>query len=107
MTEKNEDKREQLREVAREHVQHLSGETAAGRVDPLAAGRRVERRVPGEQQDASADPDQKKGAEGAQGTKGAQEETAGRTDRAKPDDGAHKRGTGEVPSDETREGRES
>jgi len=34
-------KDEKLEEVAKEHVSHLSGETAAGRTDPAAAGHRV------------------------------------------------------------------
>lgn len=33
------DRDERLRQVAREHVRHLSAETAAGRTDPAADGR--------------------------------------------------------------------
>ncbi|MEE1939852.1 hypothetical protein V1L54_10605 [Streptomyces sp. TRM 70361] len=36
-----EDRDEKLREVARERARHLSGETAKGRTDPGAAGRRT------------------------------------------------------------------
>ncbi|MTE17984.1 hypothetical protein F0L17_02330 [Streptomyces sp. TRM43335] len=33
------DRDERLRRIAREHVRHLSAETAAGRTDPAANGR--------------------------------------------------------------------
>jgi hypothetical protein len=42
-------KDERLKQVAREHVRHLSGETAKGRVDPATAERTDrEKGTPGE-----------------------------------------------------------
>lgn len=46
MTKRNENRDEDLAEVARERNRHLSGETAKGRVDPAAAGGRANREAP-------------------------------------------------------------
>ncbi|HEX5567649.1 MAG TPA: hypothetical protein VFY14_12120 [Streptomyces sp.] len=48
-------KDEKLEEVAREHVEHLSGETAAGRTDPAAAGHRTRREETSKKKDTSAE----------------------------------------------------
>ncbi|MCG3040351.1 hypothetical protein ACLIYM_00675 [Streptomyces fenghuangensis] len=37
--EEQHEKDRRLRQVAKEHVRHLSGETAKGRVDPATTGR--------------------------------------------------------------------
>ncbi|WP_344322562.1 hypothetical protein [Streptomyces macrosporus] len=41
MARESENRDEKMKETAREHVRHISGETAKGRVDPAAAGRRA------------------------------------------------------------------
>ncbi|MFD1828348.1 hypothetical protein ACFSJS_01550 [Streptomyces desertarenae] len=46
MARQNDNRDEDLAEVARERNRHLSGETAKGRVDPAAAGGRANREAP-------------------------------------------------------------
>ncbi|GAA2387834.1 hypothetical protein GCM10010420_08670 [Streptomyces glaucosporus] len=71
MAGKSENRDEKMKETAQEHVRHISGETAKGRVDPAAAGKRAEETgEPGEKGASGGGKTGQKGTGNVRGSEG-------------------------------------